>query len=103
MTSLLVPDLVSKILRGNKPPGSKGLRFGEIVGLNAGDELEDLLWPRVVCLKGRRRLFEECIVGVAPPPFGSKDAGMEMKDGLPIEGPALIGPKVGVEPADLTV
>jgi len=26
-----------------------------------------------------------------------------MKDGLPIEGPALIGPKVGVDPADLTV
>jgi hypothetical protein len=43
MTSLLVPEVVSYILRKSEPPGSKGLRFGEIVGLNAGDELDDLL------------------------------------------------------------
>lgn len=52
-----------------------------------------------MCLSGRRRLFD----GAAPPLFGSNDAGIEMKEGLPIEGPPLTGPKVGVDPADFTV
>jgi hypothetical protein len=43
------------------------------------------------------------MVGVAPPIFGSYDAGIEMKEGLPVEGPPVVGPKVGVDPADFTV
>jgi hypothetical protein len=35
--------------------------------------------------------------------FGSYDDGIEIKEGLPIDGPALIGPNVGVEEADFTV
>jgi hypothetical protein len=35
--------------------------------------------------------------------LGSYEDGIEMNDGLPIDGPPLVGPKVGVEEADLAV
>src|SRR5208282_2038571 len=103
MTSLLVPGSLENIPNMKIPPGSKGLRFGEIVGLKAGDELDDLLWPRAECFSGRRIELEVVMAGVTPAVFGSYDAGIEMKEGLPVEGPPLVGPKVGVDPADFTV
>ena len=104
MTSLLVPNSLENIEKTqNIPPGSKGFRFGEIVGLKAGDELDDLLWRRDECFSGRRRELDVVMVGVTPPLFGSNDDGIEIKEGLPIEGPPLVGPKVGVDPADFTV
>lgn len=101
-TSLLVPGSLENILNMRIPPGSKGLRFGEIVGLKAGDELDDLLWPREG-FSGRRIELEVVPVGETPAVFGSNDDGIEIKEGLPIEGPPLVGPKVGVDPADFTV
>jgi hypothetical protein len=74
-----------------------------MMGLKAGDELEDRPCPREEFLNGRRTLLLEFKLGVVAVLFGSNDEGMEMNDGLPMEGPALIGPKVGVDPADLTV
>jgi hypothetical protein len=85
------------------PPGSKGFRLGEMMGLKAGDELEDRLCAREEFLNGRRTLLLAFKLGVVDVIFGSYEEGIEMKDGLPMEGPALIGPKVGVDPADLTV
>jgi hypothetical protein len=35
--------------------------------------------------------------------LGSNDDGIEMNDGLSMDGPTLVGPKVGVEDADFAV
>jgi len=71
------------------------------MGLKAGEELEDLLWPREDCLRGRRNELDEFTVVAVPEPLGSKEVGIDMNDGLPIVAP--IGPKVGVDPADFIV
>ena len=65
--------------------------------MNAGDELEDRLCPLEDCLNGRRTEDAEDI-GI-----GSYVAGIAMKDGLPREGPVLVGPNVGVDEADFAV
>jgi hypothetical protein len=71
--------------------------------LKAGEELEDLLCAREFCLICCRRIPVAETVGVDTILFGSYDAGIEMKEGLPIEGATFVGPKVGVEEADFTV
>ena len=77
--------------------------MGDIIGLKAGDELEDLLCAREFCFICCRRSPVAERVGVVDILFGSYDAGIEMKDGLPIAGAEVVGPKVGVEEADFTV
>jgi hypothetical protein len=72
-----------------------------MIGLNAGDELDDRAC-RDDCLTGRRRLTGGGRAADVIDELGSKDVGIEMKEGLPI-APLTVGPKVGVEPADFTV
>lgn len=100
------PDLPKKLeecLVNSVPSGSRGLRFGEIIGLKAGDELDERLWVLEFRM-GRRTFVARLRVGVdALTPFGSKEEGIEINEGLPIDGPPLVGPNVGVDPADLIV
>jgi len=70
------------------------------MGLKAGDELEErpcALEPLIGF-----RIFGGTFAGAMPVLFGSKDDGMAMNEGLPI-APALVGPNVGVDEADLMV
>lgn len=73
-----------------------------MTGLNAGDELDERVCA-LPCLIGRRVVALGVIVDAGAIPFGSYDAGIEINDGLPIEEPVLVGPKVGVDPADFAV
>jgi hypothetical protein len=71
--------------------------------LKAGEELDDRLWALDDCLGGRRTAGVGLIVGVVDM-LGSKEDGIDMKDGLPIEAFAFaVGPKVGVDDADFAV
>jgi hypothetical protein len=73
------------------------------MGLKAGDELEErccpldpLIFRRAPDAAPRLALGKVML-------FGSYDAGIEINEGLPIDCPPLIGPKVGVDEADFTV
>jgi len=73
-----------------------------MIGLNAGDELDDR-FCRDDCFARRRGLAGGGRVTAVIEELGSKEVGMEMNDGLPTAPLPTVGPKVGVEPADFTV
>ena len=87
----------------NIPSGNNGLRFGEIIGLKAGEELEERLCPRDPLIDFRilEAGFTADVVPVVS--FGSKDEGIAINEGLPTEAPETVGAKVGVELADFMV